>query len=360
DDDPEDRWEGLEIDQAFYSVDLGRLLRDTLKPSRELEVDLTVGRQFIHLGTGLAFNSVVDGFSLTTLYGDFCVKLFGAKSNHDEDDVDTSRPGCEHMNRTFWGGQVDYVGMRSHTPYFFFMRQSDHNTERTEVLQDFKYDSYYLGLGIRGELAERLGYYAEHIREGGKSTAQTDFDFLNQRQEIIAEACNVGLDYMPICRFQPHFALQYVHGSGDDDRISVAEADRGNLGNTNDYGFLAFGYVFAGYSLEPDVSNINIIRFGASAKFLEEHEAFSDLELGFDYFNYWKDEREGGISDYRAVVRMDQPERNDIGDELDLRLDWRIFSDLSFTARFGMFWTGDAYEDDVRRDFLVLGLTLSF
>ncbi|MDQ7780341.1 MAG: hypothetical protein RDV41_11650, partial [Planctomycetota bacterium] len=147
-DDPEDRWEGLEIDQAYYSVDLGELLRDTLKPSKAFESNFSIGRQFMYLGTGLAFNRVVDGFSLMTRFGDVRGRLFGAESNHDDEDFDTSRPGWEHTSRTFWGGQVDYLGIQRHTPYFFYMRQSDHNTERTEVLQDFGYDSYYLGLGI--------------------------------------------------------------------------------------------------------------------------------------------------------------------------------------------------------------------
>ncbi|MDQ7779611.1 MAG: alginate export family protein, partial [Planctomycetota bacterium] len=167
-------------------------------------------------------------------------------------------------------------------------------------------------------------------------------------------------NYYPKCQFRPNFSLQYLHGSGDENRMSVTNTIRGNLGNTDDENFLYFGHVLTGYSLAPAVSNINIIRFGASANFLEKCETFKDMEVGFNYFNYWKDEREGGISDFRALVRLGRPENRDIGDELDFYLNWRIFSDLTFTVRYGTFWTGDAYEDDVRRDFLALGLTLSF
>lgn len=359
-DDPENRWDGLEIDQGYYSIDLGKLLREELKPARPLEGSLTIGRQFMFLGTGLAFNRVVDGLALTTRYGDFRSKLFGARSNHDEPDFDTSRPGWEHTRRTFVGGQVDYLGIQRHTPYFFYMRQSDHNVERTEVPQDFDYDSYYVGVGVRGELVKRLGYYAEHIWQGGKSTARNDFIFVNQREDISATAINVGLNYYPKWRFKPNFSLQYLHGSGDPDRMSVTNTVRGNLGDTDDENFLYFGHVFTGYSLAPRVSNINIIRLGASANFLEKYETFKDMEMGLNYFKYWKDERKGGISDFRAVVRLGKPQRSDIGDELDFYLNWRILSDLTFTLRFGTFWTGDAYEDDERRDFLALGLTLTF
>ena len=45
---------------------------------------------------------------------------------------------------------------------------------------------------------------------------------------------------------------------------------------------------------------------------------------------------------------------------MDYYTNWRITSDLAWTARFGVFFPGSAFEDQTTRTFLLTGLTWSF
>jgi len=74
-----------------------------------------------------------------------------------------------------------------------------------------------------------------------------------------------------------------------------------------------------------------------------------------DYYWLFKADADGPISDFRA-----NDTSGDVGQEVDVFLEWRIFSDLSWTFRYGRFFPGQAYGDRQPRDFLYTGLNVSF
>ena len=49
-----------------------------------------------------------------------------------------------------------------------------------------------------------------------------------------------------------------------------------------------------------------------------------------------------------------------LGWEMDYYANYRIFSDLSWTVRFGTFFPGSAFSDQTTRTFLLTGVTWSF
>ena len=84
-------------------------------------------------------------------------------------------------------------------------------------------------------------------------------------------------------------------------------------------------------------------------------ERFRDLEVGVDFYSFWKQKKSGPVSDFRANVAT-----RELGHEVDIYANWRLLSDLSVMLRYGRFWTGDGLSDGEKRDFMYAGLVYSF
>ena len=80
-----------------------------------------------------------------------------------------------------------------------------------------------------------------------------------------------------------------------------------------------------------------------------------ELELGTDWFLYWKNASNGAVSDITANRRSGY-----LGWEMDYFANWRVTSDLSWTARLGVFFPGSAFSDRSTRTFFLVGVTWSF
>lgn len=180
---------------------------------------------------------------------------------------------------------------------------------------------------------------------------------MSTRERIRAFAFDGKIEYFWDRRMEPKFSLEMAVGSGDSDRASVTDTLGGNTAETSDNNFLGFGYTFTGYSLAPLLSNLWMARAGASFKPLSDHRIrfLRTLELGTEFFAFWKQKKNGGISDSRA----DLPNRF-LGMEPDVFLNWNILSDLALDSRFGIFYPDDAYSLKKNRTYFSLGLTYSF
>ena len=82
---------------------------------------------------------------------------------------------------------------------------------------------------------------------------------------------------------------------------------------------------------------------------------FANLEVGTDWFLYWKHHRAAAVSDPLADTQSGY-----LGWEMDYFANWRITSDLAWTARYGTFFPGSALSDQTTRTFLLTGVTYSF
>jgi hypothetical protein len=296
-----------------------------------------VGRRYFNVGRGIAYSNVNDGFQINYLRPRWNFGVLAAHTLPHEDNIDASVPGfSKDSDRYYFALGVGYAGIPKHQLYSYFLTQRDFSDEEpNDPDQQFTYNSEYLGIGAKGDIAPHLDYWVEIIRQSGKSYV---FD-TNAKNDVDALAADLGIQYQWDGTMQPRASVEYAYGSGDSERASVTDTEGGNLSG-DDNNFLYFGYFPAGYALAPRLSNIHIYRIGFSFNPLAKYRLLKNLSFGFDYFRYLKDKSEGGISDIEATANS-----HDIGSEMDLTIAWQILSDLQWSLSYGHFMPGDAFLD---------------
>jgi hypothetical protein len=272
-------------------------------------------------------------------------------------DVDLSRPAYNHSDRSFWGLELRYKGIDPHDIFAYILWQEDHNDEfPTDPLQDYEFDSKYVGLGSEGTLfLSNLRYLGEFVWECGKRYANGATD--EGAENINAYALDGQLEYLFDHPLDPRVQAEYLLASGDSDRIaSPTNTVGGNRRNTRDTSFVGFGFRDTGISFAPEISNIQMVRMGGSLFPLKMYKVFKELELGLNWFIYHKDRSEGAVSDPTATQPIGR-----LGHEMDVFANWRITSDISWLVRWGVFWpAGGAFADDQERHYLLSAMTFSF
>ncbi len=336
----------LRVDQAWFDAPFdGALGSGSL-------LSVKLGRQYVNFGTGLLLNSVLDGLVVNARSGLWTSRAAVVHTIVSKDDQDATIPDNGNSRRAFAGFQTEYAGFRAARPYGVFLVQRDLNDEDPEVAgQDFEYHSMYLAGGLRGEIVSGLGYTVEADYEIGTSTATGS----EETEAIRAFALQANLECYVKTTTSPVLYFGYLFGSGDEDRLSPTDTIGGNVAGSDDTGFNAFGFLLTGYSLSPRLSNLHIVRLGASFKPFEKTTWGTEFDAGFTFYLYRKARSEAGISDPRAYV-----DDADVGQEVDLFARWRMYSDLQLALSYGLFLPGGAYDEDSRRGFLSVSTTLSF
>lgn len=346
--------EGPRGDVVFYQISLGDALGS---PERAWDLHARAGRQYVRLGTGLVYNGIGDGLTLRGNAGPFDFELLGLRSQPHEDDIDQSRPTADDQERYFAGGRVVFTGLGEHKPYAAVLIERDRMEEDPEFTsQDFEFDAEYYGAGLRGQVFPGLTYEVEAWIQRGERFAHLTID---DREEVRAHAFLGTADYVLAGPHRLRLGASYMVGSGDNNRFRITNSFLGNLAGTEDRAFLGFGFIPTGYALAPILSNLRIVRAGFGVRPLAEVEwqelGFDALEIGVDLYHYRKDKRDGGISDPFAGFTSAE-----IGRALDVYLAWAVLSDLSLTARYGVFDPGDAYVSDQKRPYYSVSIVLSF
>lgn len=315
---------------------------------------MEVGRRYFSVGQGVSYSNVNDGVELYSLFRDWNLRAFVSQTIPHEDNVDISVPGWKKENdRTYYALETTFLGIPDHGLYGYILIQKDStNPEPEDPLHSYTYNSEYFGLGSQGKLNPRTHYWAEIIKETGRSRI---YDTAKKRR-IDAWAGDFGVSYDWQVYSHPNFSIEYAFGSGDSSRTSVTDTQGGNT-SRKDSNFLYFGYLPAGYALSPRLSNLHFYKLGALLKPLEKHHFFRNLSLGIDYYRYYKDKKAGGIYDTDATLNS-----YDVGREIDLTISWPILSDLSCAFQYGYFAPGKAYPDsaDDPENYLSMGMTITF
>jgi hypothetical protein len=349
-------FDGPNLDQGFYEIDLSEALGLTKLLGR-------AGRQYFHLGRGIALNGTMDGLSIEGETDGWGFRALGAHTIISMDDIDSSRPDKDDSHRLFVGLSGEGPDLGAHTrPYAYALVQRDLNgTDPPGAGSiDFGYDSEYWGIGVRSQPLTFLSLRGEFIFETGRSYPDpfTVAGGSTDTESVRAHCLDLLAEAHPDLPLGLRFSAEYLWGSGDADRLSVTNTLFGNEAGTTDEGFLAFGYVHTGIALYPRPSNLHILRLGAAGRPLQGvGRLLEALDVALDWFYYRKDEEDGAISDTRA----DLPESY-VGMELDVSVTWRPLSDVIAAVRGGVFMPGDAYSDatDDNRGFLSASLTYMF
>lgn len=342
---------GPNLDQAFYELQLSRAVEKYCGAVWPVDVRLTLGRQFIEFGQGISLSQILDGGVIDVESGQWRTRLMMANSITTQDNIDRSPQVADYMDRQFYGFQFDLLTMTDHQPYLYAFYQNDSTRERpAEVPQDYEYNSGYIGLGSTGELVQNLRYGTEAIFEFGQSQKPLP----GGRSNIRAFAFDQIFEYFFPGPHEPVASVEYILATGDQDRQFATDTLGGNMFGP-DHAFLGFGYVNTGYAFAPVLTNLHVIRLGGRFKPLPMVECLKELELGLDFFGYWKHEKDAPISDPQA-----DRAHHDLGHEIDLYANWRVFSDLSIFLRYARFWTDDAFTIDEKRDYAFAGMLISF
>jgi len=346
-------WAEPLLDRAFYQFDLQRAMQAYAKQRIDWNFRVKVGRDFVDFGTGYALSVPMDQVLMTADVGPFEITGLLGKANWFLPNLDPSHPNYTHTDRCFYGTQVRYTGLERHRPFMYAYYQDDQLGDKAWTIdQDWDYDSAYFGLGSEGELIRDLRYGTEWVLECGKTYGNEQ---TRHRDDVQAWAFDIDLQYVTRLKTRPMFSGEYMFASGDADRLMSATDSVG--GNTvgDDNAFNAFGYRNTGLAFAPRLSNVHIWRMGGSFLPLERVELLRTLELGTNWYLYWKNKSNGPISDVTA-----DEQDGYLGWEMDYYLNWRLTSDLSWTTRFGTFFPGDAFSDQSCRTFVLMGVTWSF
>ena len=350
----DDDLDGMALERWWYVLDVAQALRVHEGMDIPWELKFKVGRDLVYVGTGYAIDVPLDHALVQAEFFDFETTFIAGRTPYWTQNIDRSTPVFDHSNRRFYIVETKYKGWDSHEPFAYIAWQDDRTGERpNHLLQEYEYDSRYIGFGSTGELVENLRYSSEWVIERGTSYGDRRFLHTN---DIKAWGFDHRLDYYFRHKMKPVVTAEWMFASGDSGRLlSPTNAEGGNTGDYTDRGFNGFGFRDTGISFSPRLSNIHIWRLGASFKPFPDIEAVRDLELGTDWYLYWKHRSAAAVSDPLADYQSGY-----LGWEMDYFANWRIYNDLSWTVRFGTFFPGAAYSDTSARTFLLTGITWSF
>lgn len=350
----EDDLYGPNLERGWYEFDLAKALRLYEQSQTSMELKVKGGRDLIMIGTGYAIDLPLDHIRVQGEWMNFETTFIYGRTPSSTPNIDRSRPVQDHSDRDFFIVEHRYKGWDRHEPFAYVAVQRDHTSEDPpDYLQNFEYDSQYVGWGSTGELIDNLRYGTEWVLERG--TSYGDKMYLHT-DEIKAWAFDHRLDYFIRHKTKPVISGEYMFASGDPNRLgSPTNAEGGNTGDNVDNSFVGFGFRDTGISFAPSLSNLHAWRLGGTFRPLPDIEFTKDLELGTDFFLYWKNHRDAAVSDSTADLQSGY-----LGWEVDHYANYRIFSDLSWTVRFGTFFPGSAFSDQTTRTFFLTGVTWSF
>ena len=344
---------GPNLEVGYWELDLTAAAEKYWGQKWPVQIIGRGGRQYIEVGRGIALGKILDAGLVEIHARDFSFRGFAGRSVESEDNIDRSTPGFTRSRRTFYGGELRVTRLERHEPYTFFVFQRDWSEEKPYTMfQDYRYHSQYYGIGSRGSLAPNLRYEVEVMWEKGRSVAnmQQDTD-----EAIRACAFDAEVTYYMDHDLRPVFTGEYAYASGDGDRGNATTAFLGNTMWTKDNAFQGFGYVNSGLALGARFTNLQFVRLGGRFTPYEKKMGAGRVNVGADYYFLFKTDKDGPISDFRAMDTS-----GDIGHEIDVFVEWRILSDLSWTLHYGRFFPGQAYFDRKPRDFLYTAFNFSF
>ena len=334
----DDDLEGPNLERGYYRFNLAKAAEAYGEGGIDYNLVMTCGRDLVQFGSGLALATPLDHITLTGTYRNIELTGLAGKTVGGAEDFDLSRP-AGRTRRNFLGLEMRHLGFERHRPFVYAFWQRDHNSESVfRPLQDFDYDSFYVGLGSTGELTKGLGYTVEGVYQTGHGFFQRRF---LRENRVEAWALLAELEYLFPGPHKARASIEYLMGSGEPRRLASPTNTLGlHGGGHRDRSFIGFGYRDAGLSFAPRYSNLHMWRAGTSLYPWPKRRRLSRLEVGADTYLFHKHHASAAVSDPTANVASGY-----LGWEMDCFTNWRVTADLSWTARFGLFFPGKAFSD---------------
>ncbi len=358
-----DDWLEPVLDRGYYEFDLRQHLRAYSEKDIDYNINVRVGRQLVTWGNGLTLSTEVDGGLISVEYDIVTLDVLISTSRDDITDIDSSRPGFDYeTDRNFFGGMIMLQIRPKHAVYVYGLVQTDENPRTTYTISGvptaFEYNSYYVGFGAQGVLSENILYSTEFVFQGGNTLSSpldpaTSVVVAQTRDEITAFAADGRLDFLFNDASRSRITLEVTIASGDNDRLTTSNTFGGNAPGTTDTAFNSFGLIDTGLAFGTNVSNLVMGRVEATTFPFSEHKLLENMQVGAGLYLFGK---------LDAAAPIDEPttSQNFLGTELDLLMNWQVTSDVSFIARYGVFFPSDAFGSSEVRHFFYSAVTISF
>ena len=364
-----DDWAEPMLDRVHYRFNLKRSIE--ANEGRTIDGNLVIqgGRQLVHWANGLTLSREIDGGQVTASLGPWSLQGVAGMTRNSSTDLDSSRPDfSDDTDREFYGGLLSYKLSPKHQPYVYALVQEDHNDSGPFLVSGvptaFEYDSHYIGVGSKGSIGDQLLYGVELVYQGGTGLSSSfDADTLaivaQTHEGIRALAADIRFDYMLADANRTRLSGELIIATGDSDRATTTNTLGGNRSGTPDRAFNAFGLLNTGLAFNPNVSNLLLVRLGASTFPMPQSTLFGKLQVGTNLFISNKLKSNAPIDEDTLTTSTD--DTHYIGFEADFFANWQIASDTALTVRYGMFLPGDAIAGDHdSRHFFFTGLTVAF
>jgi len=358
-----DDWEEFKLDRAVYRFDLSRFMSAYKGQAVDTNVILEAGRQYIRWFNGLVFSNELDALVLTLEHDKLTFKALAGTTTRRTIDIDSARPNYDtDTQRNFFAGTMTYQISERHTPFIYGMVQRDHNDTGSyndgTYTTNFDYESWYLGAGSQGTFSDQLLYNVELVYQGGSGLSSAfDRNYIGTPQtyeDIAAFALAANLTYLFKGHNNSRVDGEIIFASGDGDRLATSSTYGGNQSGSRDTAFNAFGSMDTGLAFAPEVSNLMMIRLGASTFPLINHKTFKRLQVGTNVYLY-------GKLNKNAPIEEATEDHTFLGVETDFFANWQITQDLSTAVRYGLFFGGDALTNNSNpRNFFFTSFTLAF
>jgi hypothetical protein len=356
-----------DFDRAYYRFDLQRYEAAYGGKLINYDVNFEGGRDLVYWGNGLVMGEVIDGVTPKFSWGPLTLSTVAGDTPLRTVDIQPDRPAFDfNTDRGFFGAMLT-VTVGSQHPYVYGVVQRDWNSQNVSnvdgIITRYAYNSDYIGAGSTGSISDHLQYGVEGVFECGNTLSDSSalapgsFQLVQvpqTRNNINAYAADVKIDYVPQDVHNSRLSIEGIVASGDPDRGLTNTTANGNAPNTPDNAFNAFGLVSTGLAFGAPVSNLAILRAGASCFPFTQSENFRRLQVGMDVYWFNKCQADAPIDESTNPATY-------LGWEPDFYINWEVVSDLTLTFRYGLFNPNlKAFGNDKARQFLYTGAVIAF
>ena len=356
-----------DFDRAFYKFDLQQYESAYHGSQMDYDAAFEGGRDFVYWGNGLTLAEVVDGVMPAFSWQNVTLQTVAGVTPTRTVDFEPDRPAFDYDTRRGFYGATLSVAVGPVHPYVYGLIQRDYNINHNvsvvgPITTRYSYNSDYLGAGITGSVSDHVRVGVEGVYESGNGlsdSSQVEGFVLTPvpqtRDNIIAFAGDAKIDYVPQDSHNSRITLEGIIATGDSDRGLTNTTFNGNKPASHDRAFNSFGLVSTGLAFGAPVSNLEVIRLGASTFPLASYTASRRLQVGTDFYIFDKQNANAPID--QATVSGEKY----LGWEPDFYVNWDVASDVTIAARYGLFVPNSkAFASDSVRQFLYLGVTFAF
>ncbi|MBS9402753.1 alginate export family protein [Halomonas sp. TRM85114] len=329
-----DRGRERGLEESESSLNVSELYFDFYDITDELS--FRVGRQTFADPREWLYVEELDGIRAFYDYDDLSLELSASREREFTRDIFENDASEERVNNYIVSGSYQLT--------------DDHQAGAYALVRDDQLGSVnpiFYGLRAGGAVTDSLDYWLElgHVRGRDGS------------DRLRGYGVDLGGTYQFSAPLEPSLTLAYAYGSGDSNPDSDVDRQFRQTGLHDNHGSFngIQGFSYYGETLDPDLSNIEIVTAGIGVRPSE----LSSVDL--IYHHYQQDVATDDFIEGSLLLVPTNGESRDVGQAVDLVLGYHAFEDLRLRSRLGYFMPGGAFGNSASDAYsLVVGFEYTF